>query len=266
MAEGNEGLGFPREPDEPGELSDDAIAGTFRILQRLRGHRYSIDDVITAWEAAQARPTAASCLDLGSGVGSVLLMLAHKLPGARFVAVEAQRISFGLLTQNVARNGLDARVRLVHGDLREVVRAEALGQFELVSGTPPYVPPGAATPSPDAQRAFARQEFRGGIEAYIEAGARVLAPQGRLVVCGDARFPERALAGAGASGLVLTRRRDIVPRAGEKPLFSVFTLAHPGAAQPFEHAPAWVARDAQGARSQAYLDVRAFFDLAAPRS
>ena len=84
------------------ELSDDAIAGTFRVLQRVRGHRYSLDDVATAWEAARARPSAVRVLDLGCGLGSVLLMLAWKLPDARLVGVEAQDISLALARRNVA--------------------------------------------------------------------------------------------------------------------------------------------------------------------
>ena len=58
------------------ELSDDAIAGTYRVHQRVRGHRYSLDDLATAHEAARAAPGARRVLDLGCGLGSVLTMLA----------------------------------------------------------------------------------------------------------------------------------------------------------------------------------------------
>ena len=47
---------FPEEPLELGELTHDAITSRYRIWQRKRGHRYSLDDVLTAWEAAQAAP------------------------------------------------------------------------------------------------------------------------------------------------------------------------------------------------------------------
>lgn len=251
---------LPIEPDDLGELTCDAIAGPFRITQRRRGHRYSIDDVLTAWEAAQARPAAGRCLELGSGIGSVLLMLCYKLPEAQFVAVEAQRNSFALLQRNVADNQLGARVQPHHGDLREVVTPE-LGRFDLVTGTPPYVSPGLATPSTDAQRAFCRQEFRGGIEAYLEAAGRVLAPGGLAVICADARFPERAEQGARRAGLRVATRRDVLPRAGKDALFSVFTFDHGGAET--QHLPPFVARDEQGARTDAYKQVRAFFGMAA---
>ena len=254
------------EPTELGALTSDAIAGTMRITQRRHGHRYSLDDVMTAWEAARAAPHARLCLELGSGIGSVLLMLAYKLPEARFVAVEAQRNSFHLLGENVRQNGLASRVEIVHADLRQYVQAEALPAFELVTGTPPYVPPGSATPSSDAQKAYARQELRGGVEDYLAAMGRVLASTGVGVVCADARFPERVFAGAARAGLTVVRVREIVPRAGSKgPLFSVFTLVRDdGTARPLERTAPWIARDEQGARTAAYHDVRAFFGMAPP--
>lgn len=253
---------LPPEPDELGELTNDAIAGAFRITQRKRGHRYSLDDVLTAWEAAHALPSAQRCLELGSGIGSVLLMLAYKLPHAFFTAVEAQRNSFALLSRNVVDNQLGARVTLLHGDLREVVQPQ-LGTFQLITGTPPYVAPGLATPSSDAQRAYARQEFRGGVEAYLEAAARVLASDGRVVVCADARFPQRVVNSAGPLGLTLLSRRDVLPRAGKGALFSVFTLARAGSvANPKPHVSEWIARDEQGARTEAYVQMRAEFGMA----
>lgn len=261
------------EPDDLGALTHDAIAGELRITQRRHGHRYSIDDVLTAWEAASLAPEAflrsraqgrasTRCLELGSGIGSVLLMLSYKLPQAHFVAVEAQRNSFRLLTENVRHNALQQRVTLVHGDLRSVVD-EGLGQFELVTGTPPYVPPGTATPSSDSQKAYARQELRGGVEDYLAAMGRVLAPSGVGVVCADARFPERVFAGAERAGLRVFRRRDVVPRAGSKgALFAVFCVVPASAeGRPFERAPDFVARDELGARTADYIAVRAFFGV-----
>lgn len=254
---------LPPEPDELGDLSDDAIAGPFRILQRVRGHRYSLDDVITAWEAANTLPSALRCLELGTGIGSVLLMLAYKLPRAQFLAVEAQRNSFRLATENVARNQLNERVTLIHADFRSVQWPEEHARFDLITGTPPYVPPGSATPSSDAQRAFARQELRGGVEAYVSAAAPRLSPEGRLVVCADARFPERVEKSAQEMGLAIVRRRDVLPRAAKKAaLFSVFTLAHaPSVAASPPEQLSWAARDEHGERTEDYRAIRTFFDL-----
>ncbi|MCA9531208.1 MAG: methyltransferase [Myxococcales bacterium] len=255
------------------ELSDDALTGRFRVWQRRGGHRYSLDDVVTAWEAVAARPDATRYLDLGCGVGSVLLMVAYKLPGAQCVGVEAQPLSIELARRNVARNGVAGRAVLDLGDLRDRAQMDGLtvdyGPFDLVTGTPPYQRAGASTPSPDPQRRYARVELRGGVEAYVEAAAAALAPGGALVVCADARTPERALGAARACGLRPLRRRDVIPRAGVKgPLFTVWTFEKPRRderaagpeATPLVEEP-FVARTASGDRSEAYLALRAFFDL-----
>ncbi len=249
---------------QPDALTDDALAGDFRILQRRRGHRYSIDDVLTAYQAARITPAPMRYLDLGCGIGSVLLMVAHKHRAATIEGIEAQEQSFALATRNVERNQQQARVTLHHGDLRDVTLLDRLrGPFDLITGTPPYQPPGAGTPSPDSQRAHARVELRGGVEAYLEAGARVLAAQGRLVVCGDARFPQRVFGTAKRLGLSVIAQLDAVPYANRKaPLFSVWTLGWSlhVPAQPVAH-DTFYARTEDGGRTEAAHQLRRFFDL-----
>jgi tRNA1(Val) A37 N6-methylase TrmN6 len=247
------------------ELTDDAIAGTYRVFQRRRGHRYSLDDVVTAWEAARAQPTATRCLDLGTGIGSVLIMLAYRFPNAELVGIEAQDVSYSLLKRNVARNGLEIRTTLRRGDLRDRGTLEDLpgGPFDLVTGTPPYMDPKDGTLPPDSQKAHARMELRGGVEDYLRAAALVVAPKGRVVMCAGAREPERAIEGGRAAGLLPIRRRDVIPRANEKgPLFFVLTFAraedHDGS---FEHSPPLVARDEGGARTSGAHELRRFFGL-----
>jgi tRNA1(Val) A37 N6-methylase TrmN6 len=68
-----------------------------------------------------------------------------------------------------------------------------LAVFDLITGTPLYFPPSAALEALDTQRAYARIEYRGGIEAYVATAARVLASGGTIVLCGDARVGHREL-------------------------------------------------------------------------
>src|SRR3954447_20507577 len=58
---------------EPGETLD-YISGYFRIFQYEGGHRFSTDDVLTAWYGTQWAPRVARAADLGSGIGSVALV------------------------------------------------------------------------------------------------------------------------------------------------------------------------------------------------
>ena len=107
-------------PIPPGALGDgpkletgetlDAISGHFRIFQLTKGHRFSTDDVLTAWYGSSWCPTANSILDLGSGIGTVAMISAWRLPSARVVTVEAQEESVRLARKSAAWNGLDSRV------------------------------------------------------------------------------------------------------------------------------------------------------------
>ncbi len=207
-----------------GPLTDDLLTRDIRVFQRLHGHRFSSDDMVTAFVAHRARPKAARICDLGCGLGSVLLHLAWSIPEATLVGVEAQAMSFDLLSRNVTRNGLAHRVNIHHGDLRDPSIVASLGSYDLVTGTPPYFPPSTALDAEDEQRAFARIEYRGGVEAYLATASDILAPDGTLVLCGDFEAEARVLASASPLGLALQHRLDVIPREREPVLFSVWIL------------------------------------------
>src|SRR4051812_33693504 len=96
----------------------DALSGHYRIFQLKKGHRYSTDDVLTAWYGTTWCPSARSALDLGSGIGSVGMIAAWRLQGARFVTVEAQDISVALARKSARFNGLEGRYEIRQGDFR----------------------------------------------------------------------------------------------------------------------------------------------------
>lgn len=247
------------DPTTTDPWSDDHLTANVRIWQRKKGHRYSLDDVLTAHEALAQRPKPRRYLDLGCGIGSVLLSVYDTARPDRAVGLEAQDQSFAMVQKNAARNDFD--IELFHGDLREPqARAQLAGPFDLITGTPPYAPPGTATPSPDSQRAHARIEYRGGIEAYLEAAAALLAEDGDFVVCAAGEVA-RVLDGAKATRLVAHHRLDVVPRAGRGVLFHVWRFR----AEPADlRVERFIARDEAGQRTQQYIDLRAFFGLPLP--
>ncbi|MEZ4366007.1 MAG: methyltransferase [Kofleriaceae bacterium] len=245
---------------ELGPLSLDRLTRDVWVYQRVRGHRFSSDDLVTALVAAEVAPTATRVLDLGCGLGTVLLHLAWTLPAARLVGVEAQAVSFELLRRNVDHNRLGDRVTIHHGDLREpAVQAALGGDFPLITGTPPYFPPGAALDADDAQRAYARVEYRGGVEAYLAAGAALLAADGVMVLCGAGGADARVQAGAAAVGLHVHARCEVHPRAGEPPLFAVWTVRRTAGACA---ATTMTLRDAAGARTADAHRLKVFAGLA----
>jgi tRNA1Val (adenine37-N6)-methyltransferase len=235
------------------------LAGDWRILQRQDGHRFSLDDLVTAYTAASllaARPPR-RLLDLGCGIGTVLLFLTWRFPEAQALGIEAQELSAGMAARSIAWNGAGARCRVRHADFREPGAIDAPGTFELCTGTPPYFPRGTGLESDHVQRGPCRFEHRGGVEAYAEAAVAALAPGAPFVMCASSLQVPRVLACAPALGLGIERRRDVVPRAGKPPLFSVFVLRARDACAAHEDEPPLVVRDAEGRRTSDFVAVRA---------
>lgn len=237
------------------ELTFDALTSGWTIAQRRKGHRHSTDDLLTGWYAAEVQPDARHILDLGSGIGSVGLIALWRSPRATLTAIEAQEISFALLTENIARNGLAARVRAIHGDLRDVRLAE---RFDLVTGSPPYWDVSEGVVPADSQKAHARFELRGDVRDYAVAARAALAEGGRFVFCFPTVQRARAEAACTAADLALIRSRDVIPRAGAAPLFTLFACRR--AEDPkmqYVHEPPHVVRDEHGVETATHAAARA---------
>jgi tRNA1Val (adenine37-N6)-methyltransferase len=211
-------------PEVPADETLDAISGHFRIFQLRKGHRFSTDDVLTAWYGTSWVPSAGSVLDLGSGIGSVGMIAAWRLPGARFVTVEAQEESVRLARKSADYNGLSARYEIRHGDFREPGVLESTERFDLVLGSPPYFPPGTGVEGDHPQKVACRFELRGDIADYARVAAAHLEPGG-LFAC---VFPDEQRArvedAARAASLSIVRHRPIVFREGEPPLVALFGM------------------------------------------
>ena len=208
------------------------LSGDWRILQRLDGNRWSLDDLVTAWVAAGEMTVAPPrrVVDLGCGIGSVLLMMAWRFPEARVLGVEAQAVSVDLARRSIAWNGIRDRCEVCLGDLRDREWQSEAELFDLVTGTPPYLPRGTALESRRVQSAPCHFEHRGGVEEYCLAASALLAAGGRFVTCAGAAQQGRVEDGAAAAGLRLLRRLEVIPREGKAPLFCVHVLAAGAAA------------------------------------
>jgi tRNA1(Val) A37 N6-methylase TrmN6 len=203
-----------------------------------------------AARACEAAPSR--CLDLGCGIGSVLLMTAWRFPEAACLGIEAQRVSFELCRRSIRYNGVEGRVEVRLNDFREEPLEPV---YELVTGTPPYFPPGTGTQSQKVQAAPARFEHRGGVEAYCEAMVRALAPRGVGVLCAGAGQAERMRA---QRSLHVVSELIIEPKRGSPPLLGVYVLRR-------EPSPPksgrLVVREKNGQWSEAFRAVRADMGL-----
>ncbi len=240
------------EPVDLSELSLDPLADDLRVWQRRRGHRSATDDFLAAHCASLANPEAAEVLDLGCGHGTVSLLLSRVLT-ARVHLVEAQAISADLAQRNLVENDLTDRARVEQADLRDL-RVEA--RYDLVTGTPPFMPVGSGILPKDPQRAAGRFELRGGIEAYVACAAKALAPGGRVSMLMDGAQDARVQQAFAAVGLTIRSVFRVRPRPDRRPRFAGYVGAlTPGPTVEVD----LVVRDESGAYTPAMQAIRVRF-------
>ncbi len=208
----------PRPPGglqaETGETLD-YLCGYWKVFQYERGHRFSVDDMLTAWFGTVCCPRPGRIADLGSGIGSVGLAAAWRCSGAVVHTVEAQAISVQLARKSAVYNGVQDRYFIHEGDLRDPDLFAGEQPFDLVLGSPPYWPVGTRSEAAHPQAVSARLEVRGDVGDYAKAAARILAPGGLFACVFPSDQLERASAAYRRADLVLLRRQAIVFKEGE---------------------------------------------------
>jgi tRNA1(Val) A37 N6-methylase TrmN6 len=136
--------------------TDDFLDGRLRLRQG-QGHRAGHDAVLLA--ALTPPEIEGLVLDVGAGAGAVGLMAAVHAPLARVGLVEIDPESCALAAENVARNGLAARVGVHCADVTSAPSRRAAGLVDeaaaLVLTNPPFYDPARVRVTPDADRARA---------------------------------------------------------------------------------------------------------------
>lgn len=205
----------------------DSLSGNFKIFQLKDGHRFSTDDLLTAWYGSSFAARAERVLDLGSGIGSVGMMAAWRLAQANFVTIEAQEISVTLARRSAEYNGLSTRYEIRQGDFRDPSVIGPDEKFDLVLGSPPYFPIDSGALSDHPQKIACRFETRGDISDYCKTAASHLRPAG-VFACifpiSPAHQKERVLAAARESGLTILRQRPVRLKETDSPLLGLFLM------------------------------------------
>ena len=116
-------------------------------------------------------------LDLGTGSGVLPLILCWDRPEVSATAVEISPAACGLARENISRNGLEDRITLLEGDLRNHRQLLPMGVFDLAVSNPPYFPKGSGK---EARLSAARMELTCALEDLCAAAAWSLRYGGRF--------------------------------------------------------------------------------------
>ena len=115
--------------------------------------------------------SAAKGIDLGCASGALGLLLLSRSPKLHMTGLELLPEATALAEENMEKNGLSARSRIVTGDIRQHRQLFSSGSFDLVVSNPPYFPLGSGALSPDGDRAAARGEVSCTLEDICTAAA-----------------------------------------------------------------------------------------------
>ena len=78
-------------------------------------------------------------LDLGTGTGILPILLEAKYPGLHYTGLEIQEESADMARRSVSYNGLEERIDIVTGDIKEAASIFGAASFGVITTNPPYM-------------------------------------------------------------------------------------------------------------------------------
>lgn len=160
------------------ERVDDLQRNHYRIIQKKKGFCFGMDAVLLsgfAWvkEGEQV-------IDLGTGTGIIPILLEAKTKGKHFIGLEIQDVVAEMAKRSVCLNGLEEKVEIVQGDIKEASRIFGKASFDVVTSNPPYMVSCHGMKNPDPIKAVSRHEVFCVLEDVVRETALLLKPGGRF--------------------------------------------------------------------------------------
>ena len=174
---------------KPNERIDDLQRNHLRIIQNPERFSFGLDAVLLAGYA-QALP-GERVLDLGTGTGIIPLLLSARTRAGHFTALEIQSESADMARRSVLLNGLQDRIAVLEGDVKEADALLAPASYDVVVANPPYMPAGRGQVNPLDSKAIARHELLCTFADIARVTERLLKPGGHFyLVHRTFRLPE----------------------------------------------------------------------------
>lgn len=162
----------------PGERIDELQRNGYRIIQNPERFCFGMDAVLLsgfAWAKKQER-----CLDLGCGNGIIPILMEAKTEGKHFTGLEIQPESADMAKRSVALNGLQDRIDIVEGDIKDASKIFGASSFHVVTTNPPYMTAQHGLTNLYEAKTIARHEVLCNLDDIIRESARLLMPGGRF--------------------------------------------------------------------------------------
>ena len=168
----------------PGEKIDDLQRSGLRIIQDPARFCFGMDAVLLTGfiqEGIAGRSMAGEdLLDLGTGTGIIPILMSAKSDCRILTGLEIQPDSADMAARSVKLNGLEDRVRIIQGDIKEADALFAPASFGVITCNPPYMIRSHGLQNPDSPKAIARHEVLCSFEDVARATERLLKPGGHF--------------------------------------------------------------------------------------
>ena len=160
------------------ERLDELHRNGYFIIQNPQKFCFGMDAVLLSGFAKVREGERA--LDLGTGTGIIPILLAGKTKAKEIVGLEIQEESADMAERSVAYNGLEHRISIVRGDIREADQRFDLASFDVITCNPPYMTGQHGLTNPDREKAIARHEILCTFADVAIMAERLLKPGGKL--------------------------------------------------------------------------------------
>ncbi len=160
------------------ERLDELQRNGYQIIQNPEKFCFGMDAVLLSGFAKAGKGD--KVLDLGTGTGIIPILMAAKTEAFHLTGLEIQAESADMARRSVIYNGLEERIAIVEGDLREAGTLFGAASFDVVTCNPPYMIGQHGLTNQDAPRAIARHEILCTLEDIIGQAARLLRPGGNF--------------------------------------------------------------------------------------
>ncbi len=199
------------------------------IIQKKTAFRFGTDAVLLS-DFALVKP-AAKVADLGTGSGIIALLIAAHHPDAHVSAIEIQPEMADMARRSVEINGLDTRVDVREGDLRNAPALLGRGAFDQVVCNPPYNEAARSLLPESRNKLLSRVETAVSIDDVCKSAFGLLKSGGRLSVVFPARRLNDMFAAMELNRLAPKRVRCVQADASHAPRLVLLDAVKHGGAQ-----------------------------------
>lgn len=200
---------------KPGERLDDLQIKGYKIIQEPGRFCFGMDAVLLS-AFAVVRPQE-EVLDLGTGTGILPILLAAKTEGKSFTGLELQEESADMARRSVLYNGLEERIRIRKGDIKEASSLFGADAFSVIVTNPPYMINSHGLKNEKEALWIARHEACCTLKDILRESGKLLRQKGRFyMVHRPFRLPE-ILAEMIQAGIEPKRMRLVQPEQGKEP-------------------------------------------------